>query len=123
MSVDTLIESRIVDSYRERTKRSAARYKEAVNLLPSGIVHDSRRTTPYGIYVDRALGSRKWDIDGNEYIDYYGGHGSLLLGHQHPAVVEAAQAQLRKGMHFAASHELEIEWARLICEKIGRAHV
>ena len=121
MTVDAVVESKIVDTYLGRTKRSAARYQEAVTLLPSGIVHDSRRTWPYGIYVDRALGSRKWDIDGNQYIDYYGGHGSLLLGHQHPAVVEATQAQLRKGMHFAASHELEIEWARLICEMVPSA--
>lgn len=84
-------------------------------MLPSGIVHDSRRTWPYGIYCDHALGSRKWDIDGNEYIDYYGGHGSLLLGHQHPQVVAAVKAQLDKGMHFAAGHELEVEWAQLVC--------
>ena len=121
MNVATVATSRIVESYRQRTPRSAARYAEAVKLLPSGIVHDSRRTWPYGIYVDRALGSRKWDIDGNEYIDYYGGHGSLLLGHQHPQVVAAAQAQLQKGMHFAAAHELELEWARLICEMVPSA--
>lgn len=121
MNVATVTESSIVEAYRARTKRSAARYEEAKTLLPSGIVHDSRRTWPYGIYVDRALGSRKWDIDGNEYVDYYGGHGSLLLGHQHPQVVAAAQAQLQKGMHFAASHELEVEWARLICEMVPSA--
>ena len=57
-------------------------------------------------------GSHKWDIDGNEYIDYYGGHGSLILGHQHPQVLEAIQAQLGKGMHLAAANELEVEWAR-----------
>ena len=121
MNIATATVSKIVDAYHARTVRSAARYKEAVNLLPSGIVHDSRRTWPYGLYVDRALGSRKWDIDGNEYIDYYGGHGSLLLGHQHPAVVAAAQAQLQKGMHFAASQELELEWARLICDMVPSA--
>ncbi len=121
MNVATVTESQIVEAYRARTKRSAARYEEAKTLLPSGIVHDSRRTWPYGIYVDRALGSRKWDIDGNEYVDYYGGHGSLLLGHQHPQVVAAAQAQLQKGMHFAASQELEVEWARLVCEMVPSA--
>ena len=121
MNVATAVESRIVDTYRQRTQRSAACYQEAVKLLPRGIVHDSRRTWPYGIYVDRAQGSRKWDIDGNEYIDYYGGHGSLLLGHQHPTVVAAAQAQLQKGMHFAAAQELELKWARLICEMVPSA--
>ena len=102
MNDEAARESRILGEYLERTPRSAQRHDEARGLFPSGIVHDSRRTWPYGLYVDRAMGSRKWDIDGNEYVDYYGGHGALLLGHQHPKVVEAAQTQLRKGMHFAA---------------------
>jgi len=121
MNAETARESLILGSYLERTPRSARRHDEARGLLPSGIVHDARRTWPYGLYVDRAMGSRKWDIDGNEYVDYYGGHGALLLGHQHPKVVEAVQAQLRKGMHFAAGHELQIEWARLIQELIPSA--
>ncbi len=121
MPVEALVESRIVDTYRDRTKRSAARYREAVEVLPSGIVHDSRRILPYGIYVNRALGARKWDIDGNEYIDYYGGHGALLLGHQRAEVVAAAHAQLDKGMHFAAATELELEWAQLICRMVPSA--
>lgn len=121
MPNEAIVESRIVDTYRSRTKRSAQRYGEAVKVLPSGVVHDSRRLWPYGIYCDHALGSRKWDLDGNEYIDYYGGHGSLLLGHQHPQVVAAAQAQLQKGMHFAAGTELEIEWAQLICQMVPSA--
>ena len=109
-------ESKILAAYRARTPRAAALHRKAVGLLPSGIVHDSRRTLPYGIYGDHALGSRKWDVDGNEYVDYYGGHGSLLLGHQHPEVIAAVQKQLGKGMHLAAAHELEVEWARLIQE-------
>jgi glutamate-1-semialdehyde 2,1-aminomutase len=111
-------ESRIVATYRARTRRAADLHRRARDVLPGGIVHDSRRMWPYGIYGDRALGSRKWDVDGNEYVDYYGGHGSLLLGHQHPQVLEAVQAQLGKGMHLAAAHELEVEWARLVQEMV-----
>jgi len=114
MPNDSTAESTILAAYRARTPRAAELYRSAHDVLPGGIVHDSRRMTPYGIYGDRALGSRKWDIDGHEYVDYYGGHGSLLLGHQHPQVLEAVRAQLGKGMHLAASHELEVEWARLI---------
>ena len=98
-------ESKIVATYRARTRRAAELYRRAREVLPGGIVHESRRMWPYGVYGDRALGSRKWDVDGNEYVDYYGGHGSLLLGHQHPAVLEAIERQLRKGMHLAAAHE------------------
>ncbi|HZN27450.1 MAG TPA: aminotransferase class III-fold pyridoxal phosphate-dependent enzyme [Burkholderiales bacterium] len=114
-------ESKIVATYRARTRRAAELYRRAREVLPGGIVHESRRMWPYGVYGDRALGSRKWDVDGNEYVDYYGGHGSLLLGHQHPAVLEAIERQLRKGMHLAAAHELEIEWARLIVEIVPSA--
>ena len=114
-------ESKILAAYRARTPRAAELNREAVRLLPSGIVHDSRRTWPYSIYGDRAQGSHKWDIDGNEYIDYYGGHGSLILGHQHPQVLAAIQAQLGKGMHLAAANELEVEWARRIRQMVPSA--
>jgi glutamate-1-semialdehyde 2,1-aminomutase len=107
-------ESNILAAYRARTPKAEALARQARELLPSGIVHDSRRTWPYSIYGDRAEGARKWDVDGNEYVDYYGGHGSLILGHQHPKVIAAIQAQLGKGMHLAAANELEIEWARRI---------
>jgi len=114
MANDAPTESSIVATYRARTPRAAALNKQALELLPSGIVHDSRRTLPYGIYGERGLGSRKLDVDGNEYVDYYGGHGALLLGHQHPVVLKAIEMQLAKGMHLAAANELEIEWARVI---------
>ena len=121
MNAEAARESLIVGSYLERTPRSAQRHEEARGIFPSGIVHDSRRTWPHGIYVDRAQGSRKWDLDGNEYVDYYGGHGALLLGHQHPAVVAATEAQLKKGMHFAAGHEAMLEWGHLIQDMIPSA--
>ena len=107
-------DSKIVATYRARTKRAAAMYEKARSVLPGGIVHDSRRMWPYPVYGDRAAGSHKWDIDGNEYVDYYGGHGSLLLGHSHPQVVAAIQQQAARGLHLAASHALEVEWAGLV---------
>ena len=114
-------ESKILAAYRARTPRAAELNREALTLLPSGIVHDSRRTWPYSIYGERAQGSHKWDIDGNEYIDYYGGHGSLILGHQHPQVLAAIQAQIGKGMHLAAANELEVQWARRIRQMVPSA--
>jgi glutamate-1-semialdehyde 2,1-aminomutase len=106
--------SPIVAAYRERTGGSARLAKRALEIFPSGIVHDSRRLDPYEIYVTHAAGARKWDVDGNEYVDYYGGHGALLLGHSHPLVVGAVQAQLARGTHYAACHELEVQWGELI---------
>ena len=106
--------SRIVAEYRARTAGSAALAKEARGLLPSGIAHDGRHIEPYGIYVARAEGPRKWDVDGNGYVDYFGGHGALLLGHRHPEVMRAVEAALGAGTHFGANHPGEIKWAAAI---------
>ena len=106
--------SRIVSAYQARTTRSGALAQEAAELLPSGIAHDARHIDPYGIYVARAAGPRKWDVDGNEYVDYFGGHGALLLGHNHPAVTQAVQTALGQGTHFGANHPGEIAWAAAI---------
>ena len=106
------------DTYITRTPTSRSMYKRAVSVLPSGVTHDTRFLQPHPIYVDRAQGPRKWDIDGNEYVDYFGGHGALMLGHNHPSIVEAIQHQLERGTHYGASHELELEWAELIVKMV-----
>lgn len=106
--------SRIVAEYRARTPGSAELATEAMDLLPSGIAHDGRHIDPYGIYVARAAGPRKWDVDGNEYVDYFGGHGALLLGHRHPEVMRAVETALEAGTHFGANHPGEVAWAAAI---------
>lgn len=110
----SLSETEIVAEYRRRTPRSAELAAEAAQVFPSGITHDGRHLQPYGIYVDHAEGSRKWDVDGNEYVDYAGGHGALLLGHNHPAVTEAVAKQLERGTHFGSNQELEIRWGQAV---------
>ncbi len=105
-------------AYVERTPSSARLFKRAQAALPGGLTHDARYIDPYPIYVERAQGSRKWDADGNEYVDYMGGHGALLLGHNHPEVAAVAKRQFGIGTHFGACHELEIRWAELIKELI-----
>src|SRR5436189_137603 len=104
----------IEDLYRARTPGSAALYAQACRALPAGLTHDSRAISPYPIYVARAAGARKWDVDGNEYVDYFGGHGALLFGHSHPPLVEAVQRQAALGTHWGASHELEVRWPELV---------
>jgi glutamate-1-semialdehyde 2,1-aminomutase len=69
---------------------------------------------PYPLFVERAAGPRKWCVDGHEYVDYFGGHGALLLGHCEPAMVAAVQKQAAIGTHFGSAHELELRWAELI---------
>jgi glutamate-1-semialdehyde 2,1-aminomutase len=101
-------------AYCERFAGSQRLYERACGLFPDGVTHDGRYLQPFPIYVDRAAGSRKWDVDGNELIDYWVGHGALLLGHSHPAVVEAVQKQAERATHPGACHELEIEWAEWV---------
>ena len=109
-----LSNSMIVTAYREKTPSSERLAREANLLFPSGVTHDSRHLDPYGIYVERAEGAHKWDVDGNQYIDYFGGHGALLLGHNHPDVLAAIHGALDHGSHFGANHELEIRWAEAV---------
>ena len=113
--------SPIIAAYRAATPGSAAAAEKAARLFPSGVTHDSRYLEPYGLYITRAKGPRKWDVDGNCYVDYFGGHGALLLGHCHPKVVAAVEQQVERGTHFGASHELEIAWAEWVMKLIPSA--
>ncbi len=113
-----LSNSPIVQQYCKKTPTSGALAVRARGVFPSGITHDVRYIEPYGIFVVRSQGSHKWDVDENEYVDYPGGHGSLLLGHGHPAVIEAVTRQMSLGTHYGACHELEIRWGELIQELV-----
>ncbi len=100
---------------------SKALFDRAMSSFPGAITHDIRFLQPFPIYMARAQGSRKWDVDGHEYVDGFMGHGALLLGHNHPDVVAAVQAQIVKGTHLGASHELEVRWAELVRELVPSA--
>ncbi|MBI2015765.1 MAG: aminotransferase class III-fold pyridoxal phosphate-dependent enzyme [Candidatus Rokubacteria bacterium] len=104
----------IHEEYRATHPKSAALWERARAAIPGGITHDIRHLLPFPAYVERASGTRKWDVDGHEYIDYWMGHGALFLGHCHPAVVQAVQAEVARGTHLGACHELEVRWAELV---------
>ncbi|HUF92632.1 MAG TPA: aminotransferase class III-fold pyridoxal phosphate-dependent enzyme [Candidatus Limnocylindria bacterium] len=104
----------IHDDYKASHPKSAALAERARRAIPGGITHDIRHLTPFPVYIERAAGTRKWDVDGHEYVDYWMGHGALFLGHCHPAVVKAVQEQMARGTHLGASHELEVRWAELV---------
>jgi len=104
------IESRYVELH----SASQRLHQRALHLFPNGVTHDMRHNAPFPLYVASAAGSRKRDVDGNKIVDYVMGHGALLLGHQHPAVVEATRAQALLGTHYGASHELEIRWGEMV---------
>ncbi len=97
------------------SKRMADR---AASVFPSGVTHDARAFEPFPIYVERAEGGRKWDVDGNELPDFIGGHGAPLLGHNRPEVVEAVEGARARGTHFGSSHDLEIGWGEQVIKMV-----
>src|SRR3990170_3413075 len=113
----------ILDEFRRLHPKSARLHQEALRVFPSGVTHDIRYFTPFPIYIERAGGSRKWDVDGHEIIDYVMGHGALLLGHLHPVVAKAVSEQLLRGTHYGASHALEIEWGQWVQRLIPSAEM
>jgi len=100
--------------YARANPRSKAAHEHALSLFPSGLTHDTRRQDPFPPCVTRAEGAHKWDLDGHRLLDYVMGHGALVAGHSHPAVVEAVRRQAGLGMHLGASSELEAAWAERI---------
>lgn len=104
----------IVEQYTAAFPKSQARHAVAKTLLPNGVTHDLRLLDPFPPYVDRAKGSKKWDIDGHELIDFFNGHGSHILGHSPDNVVKAVQEQMAKGTHYGSCHEGEIDWAKWV---------
>ena len=99
--------------------RSASLYEEAEKLMPGGVNSPVRAFKAVGgtpVFIRRAKGSRVWDVDGNEYIDYVGSWGPLILGHAPEPVVKAVQEAAEGGTSFGAPTEREIEMARLVVE-------
>lgn len=106
--------SSLVTQYLARTAGSRALAQRARRALPGGVTTDTRLFEPYGIYVERADGVYKWDVDGNRYLDFFGGHGALMLGHCHPKVVAAVHHAVSRGVQYAANHPWEVLWAEAL---------
>jgi glutamate-1-semialdehyde 2,1-aminomutase len=121
MSSVTTARPTLADRYIAAFPTSQQRFEVAKILFPCGVTHDTRMMEPFPIYIDRAKGSRKWDLDSHELIDYFVGHGALLLGHSPDDVVTAVQQQMTKGTHPGACHELEIAWGQLVRQLIPSA--
>lgn len=101
--------------------RSADLYRRAQSLIPGGVNSPVRAFRAVGgepIFLERGQGSRIYDVDGHDYIDYVGSWGPLILGHAHPAVIEAVTRAAERGTSFGASTEAEVELAQLIVDAV-----
>jgi glutamate-1-semialdehyde 2,1-aminomutase len=99
--------------------RNQALFELSQQVIPGGVNSPVRAFGSVGgtpVFFQHARGSRAWDVDGKEYIDYVGSWGPLVLGHAHPAVVAAVQEVAAKGLSFGAPTEAEYEMASMLCK-------
>ena len=102
-------------------ERSRQIHEQALRYLPGGVDSPVRAFAAVGgdaPIVAYGRGSHLWDVDGNEYVDYVGSWGPLILGHAHPSVVRVLQKAAERGTSFGATTELEVELARLVCAAV-----
>ena len=94
-------------------------FERAQRVVPGGVGSNDRALVdPHPIFVTHGRGSQIWDVDGNAYTDYLLGYGPLVLGHANPLLVDAIDAQMRKGSMFGIGHPLEVEVAELLVDLI-----
>jgi len=105
---------RWLDTYGAQRPKSRALYTGMRDRVAGGVGHDLRFSPVTPIYIERAAGARKWDIDGNEYLDFGMGNAALLLGHAHPAVLDAVRDAVGRGLHFGNDHPRMLELAQRI---------
>ena len=92
----------ILENYRQKFRKSEEFFKQGRSVIAGG-EHLSRPVNPFPVYVDHGQGSLKWDVDGNEIVDYMMGYGALIAGHSHPKIAEAVRQRLSQGTHMGAA--------------------
>lgn len=100
-----------------KLKKSQRLYRKAIKLMPAGVNSPVRAFRAVGgnpLFIAKAKGSKIYDVDGNEYIDYVLSWGPLILGHAYPAVVKALKKAVERGTSYGAPTELEIELASMV---------
>ncbi len=104
-----------------KTKESDNLFSRAQKWIPGGVNSPARACKSVGVnprFIDRGEGSHLFDADGNEYIDYVGSWGPLILGHRPPGVIEAVQKAMERGSSFGAPTDVEIQLAEAVCEAV-----
>lgn len=109
------------------TDESRRWFDRAKQSLAGGVSSSARATTagalPYPLFITHGRGSRIWDADGNEFVDYLLSYGSTILGHCHPALVETVAHQLDLGTMFGTCNTVEVELAEMICRLVPCAEL
>jgi glutamate-1-semialdehyde 2,1-aminomutase len=101
------------------TRKSYEVYKRAAKVMPGGASSHGQCFPvfdPYPLTFKKGLGTKIWDIDGNEYLDFILAMGPLIHGHAHPALIRAVYEQMQRGTMFAVLHDQEVDLAEKVCE-------
>ncbi|MDB6026594.1 MAG: hemL [Verrucomicrobiales bacterium] len=101
--------------------KSEQLFAEALKYIPGGVNSPVRAFRGVGgtpFFVNKAKGSKVWDIDGNEHIDYVGTWGPAILGHAHPKIIKAVQQTAEQGTSFGIPNPLEVTMAKLVCDAL-----
>ena len=104
-----------VKEYMAKTPGSAKLYARAEKVMPGGVCHNMRFFPPYPVYIEKAEGSRIWDVDGNSYIDLWMGHYTHILGHRPGVIMKALSEAVALGTHWGIVHEHQISFAEDFC--------
>ncbi|RJP87291.1 MAG: glutamate-1-semialdehyde-2,1-aminomutase [Desulfobacteraceae bacterium] len=102
-------------------EKSRNLFEQAQKIIPGGVNSPVRACRSVGadpVFIESAMGSRLIDADGNQYIDYVGSWGPMILGHSHPDVIAAIQNVLKRGTSFGAPVDLEVELAEMIIDAV-----
>ncbi len=102
-------------------QKSGDLFQRAKLMIPGGVNSPVRACRSVGtdpLFIEKALGSKLIDADGNEYIDYIGSWGPMILGHSHPAVISAIEQVIKRGTSFGAPVDLEVELAEMIIDTV-----
>ena len=104
----------IFEKYLAKTPGSASRHARALEVLAGGVTHDTRVLRPYPLFISRAQGADKWDVDGNQYVDYIGGHGASFSVTTTRSWPKRCANNWRRVRISAQRHDLESEWAEQV---------
>lgn len=107
-----------LDLYLSRTGRSKELYERAKRVMPGGDTRTGTFHLPYPLFISRGQGTRIWDADGNEYLDFLNNFTSLIHGHAHPGVHDALVTQGTQGTVHGSANELQVRLAEMICDRV-----
>jgi glutamate-1-semialdehyde 2,1-aminomutase len=108
------------ERFRQARPRSQKLWTEAREVLPRGVPSSFQDAAPQPVFVERGKGSRVWDVDGNEYVDFHNGFGVMVVGHAHPKIMEAVSRRIAQGSHFAQPTAEIAEVARELARRFGQ---